>query len=323
MGCYYCPLSLEKRGKDVLFADELKVEREEDILIEAELIGATGTGITGGDPLLQPGKAARLIRLLKESFGERHHIHLYTPSTGKKSISTVAEAGLDEIRFHPPASMWSRLHASRFEKAISLSGELGMNVGLEIPVIPDLENEIRTLLEFASDLEVSFVNLNELEFSESNWRMLRSRGFDVKNDISGGIGGSERLALRLLSSVPGDLPVHYCSSSFKDGVQLRRRIMRRARRICRPLDLITEDGTLIMGIVETDIPERLALQIKNEFRVPKELIEVNSELRRIEIASWVLEEIAAELPDDSFIIEEYPTADRLEVEREKIRIRQR
>jgi len=33
------------------------------------------------------------------------------------------------------------------------------------------------------------------------------------------------------------------------------------------------------------------------------------------VAPWVLEELAPELELESFIVEEYPTADRLEVER--------
>jgi pyruvate formate-lyase activating enzyme-like uncharacterized protein len=36
---------------------------------------------------------------------------------------------------------------------------------------------------------------------------------------------------------------------------------------------------------------------------------------RLEIAPWVLQEIAPRLGRPSFIVEEYPTADALEVER--------
>jgi len=39
---------------------------------------------------------------------------------------------------------------------------------------------------------------------------------------------------------------------------------------------------------------------------------------RLEVASWVLHELSSQLPFDSYIIEEYPTADRLEVERERL-----
>lgn len=317
-GCYYCPLSPEKTGKEIIFANELKVERDQDIITEAKLIGSTGTGVTGGEPLMRPAETARLIRLLKDRFGEKHHVHLYTASSGIKAISMVVDAGLDELRFHPPLSKWKRLRGSGYDRAITFTGDRDLDVGIEIPSIPGMEQETRALLEFAADRELKFVNLNELEFSEANWRALRRRGFDVKDEISSAVKGSEEMSIRLLSEARDALPVHYCSSSFKDGIQLRRRIMRRGKRIRRALDILTEDGTLIMGIVETDHPEKLALEITERFSVPDNLICPNERSRRVEIASWVLEEIAPELKEDSFIIEEYPTADRLEVERERI-----
>ena len=48
-GCYYCPLSLKKGGKDRIFADEWELKNESDIkklIQEAEYIAATGAGIT-------------------------------------------------------------------------------------------------------------------------------------------------------------------------------------------------------------------------------------------------------------------------------------
>ena len=42
---------------------------------------------------------------------------------------------------------------------------------------------------------------------------------------------------------------------------------------------------------------------------------IDEERNRLEVAPWVLEEIASELPYRCYEVEEYPTADRLEVER--------
>lgn len=321
-GCYYCPLSFKKKGKEVVYADELKVAKDSDILGEARLIDATGTGITGGDPLIQPAETSRFIRLLKRRFGAKHHIHLYTSSTDIDAIEKVASAGLDEIRFHPPVSAWNSLEDSEYSGVIVASRCLGMDAGFEIPAIPGSERAIGKFLSDSYDIGASFVNLNELEFSESNWRALRARGFDVKDDISASAKGSGEMSLRLLRKAPAGLSVHYCSSGFKDGIQLRRRIMRRARNVRRPLDIITKDGTLVMGIIETRKPTELARTLAKEFDIPKRLIEPNKEMRRVEIASWILADIP-NLKNQSFIIEEYPTADRLEVERESMRTRRR
>ena len=64
-GCFYCPLSSEKRGRSVTFADEARVTKDEDVIDEARSIGAKGTGITGGDPLKAMDLTLRYIRLLK------------------------------------------------------------------------------------------------------------------------------------------------------------------------------------------------------------------------------------------------------------------
>jgi len=322
-GCYYCPLSREKKGKRIIYANELRVSEDADILSEARLIAATGTGITGGDPLLRAEETAQAIHLLKDGFGDKHHVHLYTSSTEKRAISIVAKSGLDEIRFHPPNLEWERLRGGRFDRAIVLSKSIGLSVGIEIPAIPGVEKGVSELLRFAHDKELDFVNLNELEFSETNYKKLGDRGFEVKNDISGAVKGSEELAMMSIEKSCDGLSVHYCSSSFKDGVQLRRRIMRRARRIKRNLDILTEDGTLLMGIVESERPGKLLEKMRRDFGIPANLIEANHDLRRVEIAPWVLEDISKELENDSFIIEEYPTADRLEVEREKLSSRRR
>ena len=58
--------------------------------------------------------------------------------------------------------------------------------------------------------------------------------------------------------------------------------------------------------------------IKKGFKVPEHLFEVNEKKKRIEIAGWILEKIVKKLDNEKckcYIVEEYPTADHLEVER--------
>ncbi len=283
---------------------------------EAELMDALGTGITGGDPLEVIDRTVESIKALKKRFGKTHHIHLYTSTTDLKKIDMVALAGLDEIRFHPPMNQWKRLNESDYVYAIKRAQKHKLKVGLEIPAIPGKAGDILCAISFANEHGLDFVNLNELEFSETNWRALRALGFDVKaeNDISSGVAGSEKLALDLLS-VKTDVPLHYCSSAFKDGIQLRRRILRRAKNVRRPHELLTKDGTFLIGLIETDKVAATAAYIMKKFDLPGRFVWSNPFKKRLEVAPWILEEIAGELDDPSFIVEEYPTADRLEVER--------
>jgi len=310
-GCYYCPLSKKKRGKAVIYADEMMVKDDQDILEEARLIRARGAGITGGDPLLELERVLHCIRLLKASFGDRFHIHLYTATIDAQAYRRLQDAGLDELRVHPSVKVWSAMRRSGLSEALK---GLSMKIGIEVPALPGEEKGLRDLLRYADSLHLDFINLNELEFSETNYRALLKHGLETKDDISSAAKGSEELALRLMR-MKVKIPVHYCSSAFKDSVQLRRRITRRAKSVARSGDVITNDGTLLKGVIEGKGARQAALLLKEVFDVPAKLMHFDEEKKRLEVAPWVLEEIAGKLPFASFIVEEYPTADRLEVER--------
>jgi pyruvate formate-lyase activating enzyme-like uncharacterized protein len=117
--CFYCPLSDERRGKDIIFANERPVKNDEDLLKEAELMDALGTGITGGEPILKIERVLHYIRILKSSFGKKHHIHLYTSlSPDKQILERLADAGLDEIRLHPPQESWGSLKDSPYANSL-------------------------------------------------------------------------------------------------------------------------------------------------------------------------------------------------------------
>ncbi|MGB2825234.1 MAG: radical SAM protein [Thermoplasmata archaeon] len=318
--CVYCPISHQKKGKDLFFANEMRIERASQAVKEAKLMDALGTGITGGDPLISLDRTVNAIRTLRKAFGDDHHIHLYTSVADPRSIRRVARAGLDEIRFHPPTGMWKRLPRSGFSGAVGVARKHGMSVGLEVPAVPGHEDGLRAVIAFADEEGLDFVNLNELEFSETNWRALTRLGMGTRGDVSSGVAGSEELAMGFLRE-EHPTPLHYCSSAFKDGVQLRRRITRRGRNVRRPHEILTEDGTLLKGVVETDRPVQVMRMLTRDYEVPPELLWRDMEKSRLEVAPWVLEEIASELELETFLVEEYPTADRLEVERMPLRRR--
>jgi pyruvate formate-lyase activating enzyme-like uncharacterized protein len=315
--CFYCPLSSEKSGKDLVYADELRVEEDEDVLFEARMIDALGAGITGGDPLEVSDRTCDYIELLKNEFGERFHIHLYTSITSPSIIKDVDEAGLDEIRFHPPLRTWDMMEETDYAEAFRVVTEGEMDLGVEIPVLPGEVAATTALLRSLDNLDVQFVNLDELEFSETNWIKLREKGYDTRDDVSSAVAECDDLA-RVLLNEDLDLSIHYCSSSFKDGVQLKNRIMRRAHNLAGEWEMITPEGTLYKGVIEDGDLADLKERVKAQFDVPEELINIDYEKSRLEIAPWVLEEIADKIDSPCFLVEEYPTADRLEVEREPL-----
>ena len=325
--CFYCPISFKKGGKDHIFADEWGLESENDTKIltrEAEYIDATGAGITGGDPLVVWKRVKTYILLLKDIFGPQFHIHLYT--CGLKNadkIPQLVSAGLDEIRFHPMPTFWHDMDKSPIKQSIKNTIDTAADVAIEIPVIPNMEKEIFSLIQWADDQKLNWVNLNELEFSERNAEAFHKKGYFVKDDISAAVHGSQETAynvLKMIQQEDFDIGVHYCSVSFKDGVQLKNRIKRRAKNVAKEFEVITKEGTILKGaIYKSDVSLRqLFLFLKREYDIPEKFLIIDKEKDRIEIGLWILEKIAEDLTRKGckcFMVEEYPTADRLEVER--------
>ncbi|MHB1493055.1 MAG: radical SAM protein [Thermoplasmataceae archaeon] len=314
--CFYCPLSEQKKMKDVMYADEMPLSNMRDVIYEAKMIQATGTGITGGDPLKYYDRTSEYIKILKEEFGPSHHIHLYTISGSKEAIDTTAKAGLDEIRFHPPEEIWNMMDRSVFKDRIKWSKDNGLVVGIEVPSLPGREKETLALIDFARRMDVEFINLNELEFSETNFENLLGKNYKIKSDYESGAKGSQNLAIKMVKENP-DYAVHYCSAAFKDGVQLKNRLKRRAKNAARSIDVVTKDGTIIKGIVEGaniyEIREELIRLGVNQLD-----IHINPVKKRVEIPPWIMEDLKGKIDYDLYEIEEYPTWDAIEVERVKI-----
>jgi pyruvate formate-lyase activating enzyme-like uncharacterized protein len=311
--CYYCPLSEQKKNLDVIYADEMPVTKDKDIIDEAKLISALGTGITGGDPLIKLGRTLRYINLLKDEFGEKHHIHLYTVTGSKEAFKKLKEAGLDDLRIHVPEIYWDRLKSSGYADILTSAVNAELNVGIEVPVIPHKEKELLTLIKVADSLNVRFINLNELEFSDTNWQSMKLLNFETKSYISTAVKGSQATALKVLNESDADMIVHYCSAAFKDGIQMKNRLKRRAKNVAKGYEIITKDSTLLRGEIYTDTPERLALKLIKKYDISKKLIEIAQD--KIYIAPWILEKIAKELDEQCYITEVYPTWDQLEVEK--------
>ncbi|MHC1605726.1 MAG: radical SAM protein [Candidatus Methanofastidiosia archaeon] len=308
--CYYCPLSTMRKGKWGRWANERRIIADEDILDEAKKMDALGAGITGGDPILVVDDTIKYATLLKDNF-EGYHIHLYTPgSLVDRMVLGYLENVVDEIRFHPRKENWPKI-----ETALSFD----LDVGAEIPVIPGRKEEILEFAKFLDRIGANFLNLNELEYSETNIDLLRKRGMCFSGD-SNAVLGSRELALEIVEQTRDlDLSVHFCSSNFKDGVQLRERLKRRARNVKKKYEDI-EDCLIVRGEIETfnSINLEYILKIIEEtFEKDDDMIEIRG--TKI-LTSWAAaEELKEIIPDSSIefsIIKEYPIHKRKLFEKE-------
>jgi len=312
--CYYCPLSKKRKGQWRTWANERPVNSEEDVLDEARKMDAMGTGITGGDPIMFADDTVKYATLLKKTFGDGHHIHLYTPGMliDRKNLGYL-ENVLDEIRFHPKENDWDKI-----ELALSFD----MDVGAEIPVIPGEKDKILKFCKYLDGVGAQFINLNELEYSDTNIDALRQRGFEFSSD-SNAVLGSEELALEIVMETADlDLSVHYCSSRFKDGVQLRERLKRRASNTKKKYQDIDDDGLLVTGQIDArTLPalDRVLRAIKDNFEDDPEMYEAKGTTL---LTSWsAVEELKDIINDKEMefsIIKEYPTHNRILVDKEII-----
>lgn len=329
--CFYCPLSEKRKNIDVSWANERPVKTPGDVLHEARRMNAEGAGITGGDPDKRRRRTLSYIRLLKEEFGKKFHIHMYTSNEiAKSGMRRLAAEGLDEIRFHVTSkkNVWNSI-----EDAL----DSGIETGIEIPAIPSgrrksggLADAIPSgeswIIETAERLKSiggDFLNINELEVSETNLGEFRKRGYETKSELSYGIRGSEETALKVLKACSRlGLSMHYCSSGYKDSVQLRKRLIRTARNTAKAYEIVSKDGLLIKGVI---LSERVAVEdmkrrrkeLIEKFRIPEKLIAVDMEKHRIETSPQIAEELAKFYRGSGLryaLVEEYPTADRLETE---------
>jgi len=318
--CFYCPVSPTRNQIDVAYANERRVTCDADVIDEARSIGAAGTGITGGDPLGVVDRVEHYVRLLKSEFGPEHNIHLYTHEPNAEKLERLANAGLDEFRLHIPHYLWGPLAATggAYRAVLEAAPDWGVRRGVEIPVLPEKEAELRRLLRALEGIGVDFVNLNELEFSETNEEQLLERGYRTDPRNGWGVRGSRAVAERVVREERLSIPVHYCSSRFKDGVQLRQRLLRRAERTAPPFAERTSDGTVVLGIVEAgravDLP-RWARSVASRLAVDRSHYRLDAARRRVLVPPRALRRAAGRLAWPAFEVEEYPTADALEVER--------
>ena len=292
--CWYCPLSSERKGTDTVYANEVPVDIPAQIVEVAESMSALGTGVTGGEPLLVLDMVTEYCRMLKQHFGPDHQIHLYTAKAPATEDLAAMQGLVDEIRLHPPRECWDHILDTAYLKSAQRAKAMGFDIGFEVPALPGLELLIPAL-PF-----LDFLNINEPEWGESNAYHMRERGYDLADPLHNAIHGARGWAEELCKHDK----VHWCSSGFKDSVQLRERLKRIANNTARPFDEITDDGTVVYGVLEPVAGTREATTkfVTERFETDSYAIFEG----RIEMAWWLLEEHAGDLAGKKYVIERYP-----------------
>lgn len=291
--CFYCPISEEKKGNDVVFANEREVKKIEDALEEAEAMSAEGIALTGGEPLLKLERVVEFLKVFKDL-----HSHLYTSLPVKYNVLSKLK-NLDEIRFHPPELR----NVKDYEESVKIAKRLGMEVGFEIPSI----SVSKEIIEIVNKYDI-FLNLNELEFSSTNYENLVKRGFKPNDHY--GCSNCDEIIRAYAESVK---KFHYCSARFKDRAQLRRRLIRMAKNL-PDFYIITREGTVICGYIEGNIEKVKKFLRCKGLKEGVDYVFVNGGVEvSVEFVERYVDDLK-KLGTNVFIIERYPTSKRIVVE---------
>ncbi len=312
--CWYCSLSTNRKNSPKCFANERPIKNSRELIKEVIEGDSRGCGITGGDPLVYYKQTLKYAKALKKKFGKRFHIHIYLPFplVNEHRIRKLSRY-VDEFRFHPGFLTDMTRVESDIAKLKMVKKIIGKKrMGVEMPVLPGLEKAIFSFIRKIKDL-VSFVNLNEFEISDTNFKTVTKRYRLNKDTYS--INGSMKAGLWVLREVKKTglgVNVHLCSAKTKSAHQYFRRLMRRK---ILPHGNKTEEGTVIYFAIygggERGHKTRLG-KIRRDIRRITENYYVDKKGKRVIIKMSEVEAVYEMLGDKYKIarVEESPTSER-------------
>lgn len=267
--CFYCPVSKERFGKDVMYVNDIAVHSTDEAVEEVAKSGAVGAAITGGDPLEVPERVIEISQALKRTLGREFHIHLYTRPTSLSgaTVNALINSGVDEVRLH--LISWGEARG-RLPYIMALK-YAGISVGVEVPAVPGLEANMAEAINALARLSlIDFVNINELDVSESNIDALRALGYRIGG---GSVLGSMESAKRLMDMIEG-VPVHICRSRSKDLFQIGARVFREAQIAAEPHEYVEDDGSIVYTEEGVHPKSRSAKNIRVKIRLGGRYLEV-------------------------------------------------
>ncbi|WP_054843398.1 radical SAM protein [Vulcanisaeta souniana] len=245
LNCFYCPVNRDRFGRDVMFINDRPVNKfPDDIIDELDRAGSNGLAITGGDPIMVVDRVVELVKILKDSYGQGFHIHMYTHAlnASEDAIRKLTGSGIDEVRIHAtnPTQLNGKLDLIKALK------DAGIELGLEVPALPRFENDIIKVAELLIiNRLIGFVNLNELDVSPANIETLIKMGYRPGPDgsVIGSIGAGIKIASEIRRRWPW-INVNVCTSRYKDLAQIGSRLFRINMRISAGDEAVLDDGTL-------------------------------------------------------------------------------
>jgi len=236
--CFYCPGRQDETGLPT--TNSVTFRTPADYVAYLGEFGFRGMSLSGGEPLLTPGRSLAFLAAAKRQYGDALHTWLYTNGTlvDREILLRLRDAGLDEIRFDIGAVGYA------LEKAAMAVGLLP-TVTVEIPAVPEDLDLLKEKMSEMCALGVKHLNLHQLRLTPYSHHRFSGRPYTYLHGDRVTVLESELVALELIRhglDQQLDLPVNYCSFVYKNRYQKAAARQRSALALRKPYEVLTSAG---------------------------------------------------------------------------------
>ncbi|MDP2924690.1 MAG: radical SAM protein [Candidatus Omnitrophota bacterium] len=238
--CFFCPGKRSSIGMDSVKTEGIFFNNPEDYADYIKIFGFKGVGISGGEPFLVFDKLVRYIKKIREKTSDDLYIWVYTNGSlvDVNKLRILKDCGLNEIRFNISGRGYG---LGPVKMAIGIID----NVTIEIPAIPEDYEIVKKLLHKLYTIGVNFLNLHQMDTFPRNYKGYIKRKYTLLDIAYSPVFASEVTALKLLKYALDKkikLPINYCSSAYKNNIQLSSRRKRFALWLRNKTQYVTDSG---------------------------------------------------------------------------------
>lgn len=166
--CFFC--FNQKPRKDETVVHGIPVKQPEEAAGIVARFGLRSVGLSGGEPLMFPERVLAILKVLK-GMEKPPLVDLYTNGdrADEGILLRLKEAGLDGIRFDAAARDYDLT-------PVRLARRIFDEVAVEVPVVPDDLDKMKTMMLELEESCVPFLNIHELFLCSENQERVLAQG---------------------------------------------------------------------------------------------------------------------------------------------------
>lgn len=288
--CFYCPQDRKIKKERPPLEGGIIFDKAENYVNYLEKFNFKGVGFSGGETLLVFQKLLTYIKKIKEKFGKKFYVWIYTNGNlaTKDRLIRLKKAGLDEIRFNISTRGYNL-------QPVELARNIFNTVTVEIPCIPEDYEIVKKTLIIMQKIGVKYLNIHQLFATNYNFKNFINRDYTFLHHGHLPIFESEMVALKLMKFALDNkisLSINYCSQAYKNIFQPKGRRERAASLIKKNFEELTNSGYIrSLSIQDSKTNIKKIIKILNENKCKGDLWLLNDTKTEIFIHSSLLQYI--------------------------------